>query len=147
MTETSGPLVGHVHSDDIPWVTIGPVGLQVLRVSPDTWVVRNRFEAGFQLPTHKHTGGVHAYTFSGRWRYKEYGIDYHAGTFIYEPPGSVHTLTIEEDSDILFILEGAFIEYDADGNITGVTDGESTLNAYYAMCDDAGIARPQGILS
>ncbi|MFD0691813.1 2,4'-dihydroxyacetophenone dioxygenase family protein [Actinomadura fibrosa] len=147
MSEASGPPVGHVHSDDLPWVNAGPVGLQVLRVSPDTWVVRNRFQAGFQLPTHKHTGGVHAYTFSGRWRYKEYGVDYVAGTFIHEPPGSIHTLTIEEDSDILFVIEGAFIEYDANGNISGIVDGESTLNAYYALCDAAGVPRPTGILT
>ncbi|WP_225993919.1 2,4'-dihydroxyacetophenone dioxygenase family protein [Actinomadura rudentiformis] len=147
MTETMGPPVGFVHADDLPWVNAGPVGLQVLRVSPDTWVVRNRFKAPFQLPAHKHTGSVHAYTFSGRWKYAEYGIDYVAGTFIHEPPGSVHTLMIEEDSDILFIIEGAFIEYDADGNISGVVDGESTLNAYLAMCDAAGIPRPEGILS
>jgi 2,4'-dihydroxyacetophenone dioxygenase len=146
MTETLGPPVGHVHADDIPWVFAGPVGLQVLRVSADTWVVRNRFEAGFRLPTHKHTGGVHAYTFSGRWQYAEYGIDYVAGTFIYEPPGSIHTLTITEDSDILFVIEGAFIEYDAEGNITGVTDGPSTLEAYLNLCDAAGIPRPEGIL-
>ncbi|MBA8956690.1 2,4'-dihydroxyacetophenone dioxygenase family protein [Actinomadura namibiensis] len=146
MTETLGPLVGHVHSDDLPWVDAGPVGLQVLRVSADTWVVRNRFRAGFQLPKHKHTGGVHAYTFSGRWQYAEYGIDYVGGTFIYEPPGSIHTLTILEDSDILFVIEGAFIEFAPDGSISGVTDGESTLNAYYALCDAAGIPRPEGIL-
>ncbi|MBO2447320.1 2,4'-dihydroxyacetophenone dioxygenase family protein [Actinomadura barringtoniae] len=146
MTESMGPLVGYVHSDDLPWVNAGPVGLQVLRVSADTWVVRNRFQAGFQLPTHKHTGSVHAFTFSGRWRYKEYGVDYVAGTFIHEPPGSIHTLTIEEDSDILFIIEGAFIEFDKDGNISGIVDGESTLNAYFALCDAAGIPRPDGIL-
>ncbi|MGI8330237.1 2,4'-dihydroxyacetophenone dioxygenase family protein [Actinomadura scrupuli] len=143
MTETLGPLVGHLHADEHPWVSAGPVGLQVLRVSPDTWVVRNRFQAGYRLPTHKHTGGVHAYTFSGRWRYAEYGIDYTTGTFIYEPPGSIHTLTITEDSDILFIIEGAFIEYDSEGAISGVVDGESTLAAYYALCDAAGIPRPE----
>ncbi|MFC9976275.1 2,4'-dihydroxyacetophenone dioxygenase family protein [Spirillospora sp. NPDC127200] len=146
MTETLGPLVGHVHSDDLPWVNAGPVGLQVLRVSPGSWVVRNRFQAGFRLPRHKHTGSVHAFTFSGRWRYAEYGVDYVAGTFIHEPPGSVHTLTIEEDADILFLIEGAFIEYAEDGSVSGVVDGESTLNAYYALCDAAGIPRPEGVL-
>lgn len=145
MTETI--TVGHVHDDDIPWVQAGPVGLKVLRASPDTWVVRNRFAAGFRLPTHKHTGGVHAHTFSGRWRYAEYGIDYVAGTYIYEPPGSVHTLTVlDDDTEILFVVQGAFIEYDDEGQISGVVDAESTLNAYLALCDAAGIPRPSGIL-
>ncbi|MFC4910838.1 2,4'-dihydroxyacetophenone dioxygenase family protein [Actinomadura gamaensis] len=178
MTETI--TVGHVHDDDLPWVQAGPVGLKVLRASSDTWVVRNRFPAGFQLPKHKHTGGVHAHTFSGRWRYAEYGIDYVAGTFIYEPPGSVHTLMVlEDDTEILFVIQGVFIEYaptegeqsatvddgrepwrtrddgasedrniefDETGQISGVVDAESTLNAYLALCDAAGLPRPTGIL-
>ncbi|MEV4253478.1 2,4'-dihydroxyacetophenone dioxygenase family protein [Spirillospora sp. NPDC049652] len=144
---TEAITVGHVHDDDIPWVQAGPVGLKVLQVTADTWVVRNRFAAGFGLPTHKHTGSVHAHTFSGRWRYAEYGVDYVAGTFIHEPPGSVHTLTVlEDDTEILFVVQGAFIEYGEDGQISGVVDGESTLNAYLALCDAAAIPRPAGIL-
>lgn len=139
-------MVGHVHSDEVPWVQAGPVGLQVLRAGAGAWTVRNRFQAGFRLPTHKHTGGVHAYTFAGRWKYAEYDIDYTAGTFIYEPPGSVHTLTVVEDTDVIFVIEGAFVEYTPDGQISGVVDGESTLAAYYALCDAAGIPRPTGIL-
>src|SRR6266568_3737007 len=94
------PLVGHVREDDVPWVWIDRVGLQVLRVSPDTgvWVVRNRFKPGAQVQRHRHTGVVHGFTLTGCWRYAEYGIDYTAGTFVYEPAGSIHTLTVPEDN-------------------------------------------------
>ncbi|RMI35604.1 2,4'-dihydroxyacetophenone dioxygenase family protein [Nocardia stercoris] len=140
------PLVGHVNEADIPWVWAGDVGLQLLRVSPSGFVLRNRFKAGFSLPTHKHTGAVNAYTFSGDWFYAEQGIHYTAGTFIHEPAGSVHTLTVAADSDVLFIVEGAFVDLDADGNVTGVVDSTTIRDAYFALCDLAGIERPTGIL-
>src|SRR5262249_39062993 len=146
-------VVSHIQTEDLPWVWVDKVGLQVLRYNADTgvWVVRNRFKPGFQLPRHRHTGCVHAYTFSGRWRYAEYGIDYTAGTFIFEPAGSVHTLTVPEDNteetDIMFVIEGAYVDLDDQGNITGLTDGESVKNAYLALCDAAGIPRPEGILT
>jgi 2,4'-dihydroxyacetophenone dioxygenase len=146
------PLVGHVREDDVPWVWIDQVGLQVLRVSPDTgvWVVRNRFKPGAQVQRHRHTGVVHGFTLSGRWRYAEYGIDYTAGTFIYEPAGSIHTLTVPEDNtevtDVIFVMEGANLNLAEDGSVESVTDGSSALAAYLKLCELQGFERPTGIL-
>ncbi|GAA3192930.1 2,4'-dihydroxyacetophenone dioxygenase family protein [Actinocorallia longicatena] len=145
MTQAT-PLVGHVNEQDIPWVWAGDVGIQLLRVSTEGFVVRNRFKAGFQLPTHKHTGQVNAYTFSGTWCYAEQEVLYTAGTFVHEPASSTHTLTAVEDADVLFIVEGAFIEYDKEGTVSGVVDGASILEAYHLLCDMSGTPRPEGIL-
>jgi 2,4'-dihydroxyacetophenone dioxygenase len=145
MTLTA-PLVSHVNEQDIPWVWAGDVGIQLLKASTEGFVVRNRFKAGFQLPTHKHTGNVNAYTFSGVWCYAEQGILYPAGTFLHEPAGSVHTLTVVEDADVLFMVQGAYIEYDKDGNLQGILDSDTLLTAYYMLCDAAGTPRPDGIL-
>lgn len=147
MTEIQEPQVGHVYEQDIPWVWAGDVGLQLLRATADGFVVRNRFKAGFQLPTHKHTGNVNAYTFSGEWYYAEQGVKYTAGTYIHEPPGSVHTLTVsQDDTDVLFMVDGAYFEVDENGTFTGVVDSATILAGYYALCDMAGIERPTGIL-
>ena len=47
-----------------------------------------------------------------------------AGSFLYEPAGSVHTLQcIEDDTHVWFQMYGANLNLDADGNIESVVDG------------------------
>jgi len=50
-----------------------------------------------------------------------------AGSYIYEPANSVHTLDVPEDNEgttnVLFVIEGALLNLDADGGIESVTDG------------------------
>jgi 2,4'-dihydroxyacetophenone dioxygenase len=146
------PLVGHVREEDLPWVWIDKVGLQVLRVNADTgvWVVRNRFQPGAQVQRHRHTGPVHGFTIAGCWRYAEYGIDYPAGTFVFEPANSVHTLTVPEENteltDVVFVMEGANLNLAEDGSVESVTDGSSTLAAYRKLCEAQGFEVPSGVL-
>ena len=145
----SAPLVHHVEDDDLPWVKAGDIELKVLRVVCDTgiWVVRNRFQPGVQVQRHKHTGDVHGYTLSGCWHYAEYGVDYAAGTYIYEPAGSVHTLTVNADNtgptDVLFVIQGANLNLGPDDRVERVDDGPSTLLAYRALCEAQGLPRPR----
>lgn len=144
------PLVGHVRDDELPWVFAGEgIELKVLRVVRDTgvWVVRNRFAPGVAIPTHRHTGDVHGFTLSGCWHYAEYGIDYRAGTYIYEPAGSVHTLTVNADNagptDVLFVMRGSNLNLAPDGSIWRVDDGPTTLAFYYAVCEAQKLPRPK----
>ena len=147
------PSVNHIGDDGVPWVDTG-IGLElkVLRVNIETgiWVLRNRFQPGVQIPRHKHTGAVDGFTLSGRWHYLEYDFWSTAGSYIHEPANSVHTLHVPEDNtevtDVLFIIEGALLNLDADDNVESVSDGPNTLEAYYALCDAQGIARPTGVL-
>ena len=61
------------------WTRPGGIWLKVLRVDPSSgvWVVRNRFEPGTRLQTHRHSGPVDGYTISGRWHYLEYDFYQH----------------------------------------------------------------------
>ena len=80
---------------------------------------------------------------SGAWKYKEYDYVNRAGSFLYEPANSVHTLQcIEDDTNVWFHMYGANLNLDADGNVESVTDGASALAGYYALCELAGIPRP-----
>jgi 2,4'-dihydroxyacetophenone dioxygenase len=149
MSTTEVEVVRHVGEDDLPWVDAGGgIELKVLRVVRDTgiWVVRNRFQPGVQLQTHRHTGGVDGFTLSGRWRYLEYDFVNTAGSFIREPAGSVHTLTVPADNagptDVLFIIEGVNLNLAADGSVESVTDGPGTLEAYLYLCEAQGLGRP-----
>lgn len=147
------PTVRHVGDDDVPFVDAGAgIELKMLRVdeAAGVWVVRNRFQPGVQLQIHKHTGEVHGFTLTGRWKYLEYDFVNTAGSFIREPAGSVHTLHVPPDNtevtDVLFIIEGALLNLGPDGEVESVSDGPGVLEAYYLLCDANGLARPSGIL-
>jgi quercetin dioxygenase-like cupin family protein len=140
------PVAVHIGADDLPWVDIGDGSkLKVLQVkaTEGLWIVQNIFQAGYTVPTHRHTGPVWGYTISGAWRYKEYEYVNRAGSFLYEPAGSVHTLEcVEDDTNVWFQMYGANLNLDAEGNIESVFDGPGTLAAYYALCEAAGLPRP-----
>ena len=99
------------------------------------------------MQRHKHTGPVYAYTTSGAWKYKEYDYVNRAGSFLYEPAGSVHTLQVlEDDTHVWFQMYGANLNLDADGNVESVVDGALTLAAYYMLCEAEGLPRPNVLL-
>ena len=140
------PNAVHIGADDLPWVDIGPgAKLKVLqvRVREGLWVVANIFPAGYAVQTHRHTGPVWGYTVAGAWKYREYDYINRAGSFLYEPAGSVHTLEcVEDETMVWFHMYGANLNLDSDGNVESVTDGAGTLAAYYMLCEAAGLPRP-----
>lgn len=147
MTLTSEmPTAVHVGADELPWADIGGGSkLKVLQVKEQEglWIVANIFQAGYEVQKHRHTGPVWGYTVSGAWKYKEYEYVNRAGSFLYEPAGSVHTLQcIEDDTLVWFHMYGANLNLDAAGNVESVTDGAGTLAAYYALCEAEGLPRP-----
>jgi hypothetical protein len=90
---------------------------------------------------------VYAYTVSGGWKYAEYEYVNRAGSFLYEPAGSVHTLQcIEADTNVWFQIYGANLNLDAEGNIESIVDGPMILEAYYALIEAQGLPRPNVLL-
>jgi len=146
MTMVDAPGAIHVGADELPFVDIGDGSmLKVIQVkeAEGLWIVENVFRAGYQVQRHKHTGPVYAYTTSGAWTYKEYSYVNRAGSFLYEPAGSVHTLqVVEDDTHVWFQIYGANLNLDADGNVESVSDGASTLLTYLRLCEAAGLPRP-----
>lgn len=140
------PTAVHVGAGDLPFVDIGGGSkLKVIQAKPreGLWVVENVFHAGYEVQRHKHTGPVYAYTTSGAWRYKEYDDVNRAGSFLYEPAGSVHTLTVlEDDTHVWFQVYGANLNLDAEGNVESVVDAAGILEAYYMLCEAEGKPRP-----
>jgi len=147
MTAVRSPLEAyHIGANDLPFVEIGGGNkLKVLQVreAESLWIVENIFMAGFAVQTHRHTGPVYGYTVSGAWKYAEYDYVNRAGSFLYEPAGSVHTLTcIEDHTQVWFQMYGVNLNLAEDGSIASVSDGAGTLAAYYAMCEAQGFGRP-----
>ncbi|MDH4846219.1 MULTISPECIES: 2,4'-dihydroxyacetophenone dioxygenase family protein [Pseudomonas] len=130
------PMSLHVDTDAFPFARdyyAEGLNLKLLQadVEGGVFAVRISFAPGVQLPPHKHTGAVHAYTLKGEWTYLEHvgSPSSTAGSYLYEPPGSVHTLKVAdhntEETDVVFIIYGAMLLLDDHGNITGVLDAQS----------------------
>ena len=144
MIET--PEAVHFAADDLPFVDIGDGSLlKVLhvRIGEGRWIIENIFQAGYEVQKHKHTGPVWGYTSSGAWKYKEYDYVNRAGSFLYEPAGSEHTLQcIEDNTRVWFHMMGSNLNLNAQDDIDMVVDGPMTLEFYYAMCESQGLTRP-----
>lgn len=137
----------HIGEDDLPHVDIGDGStIQLLQVdlNQGLWVVRTRFQPGYRVTKHYHTGSVFAVTLAGSWYYAEYP-DYvnTRGSYLYEPAHSVHTLTVgadnDEITDVWFAIYGANVNMDDEGNVVGISDAQSILKAYRMLCDAQGL--------
>jgi hypothetical protein len=142
----TAPTAVHRGAAEMPFAEFGGGNkLKVLQVKAKEglWIIENVFQAGFSAQTHRHTGPVWGYTHTGAWKYAESDFVNRAGSFLYEPAGSVHTLqVVEDDTHVIFHMYGANLNLDADGNVESVTDGSSSLAGYLAMCEAQGLGRP-----
>ena len=146
MTAIDIPTAIHIGADELPFVDIGDGStLKVIMVDAarELWIIENVFQAGYAVQRHKHTGPVYAYTTSGAWKYKEYDDVNRAGSFLFEPANSVHTLqVVEDDTHVWFQIYGANLNLDVEGAVESVSDGPSTLAVYLNLCEQAGLPRP-----
>lgn len=62
------------------------------------------------------------------------------GTFIFEPPGDIHTLITEDEEVVtLFILGGSLQYFDENDHFIGQDDVYTVLNKYRVFCELHGI--------
>jgi 2,4'-dihydroxyacetophenone dioxygenase len=146
------PLALHRGESDLPFVGYQDgVTIQLLQadIEAGLWVVRLRAEPGVTIQRHKHTGEIFAFTIQGSWKYLEYPEVNTAGSYLYEPAGSIHTLHVPasntEVTDVWFAIRGANLNLDADGAVETVTDASSVLQAYLDGCRAAGHPAPDVI--
>lgn len=131
----------HADYNRLPWAECWAgdprIRLQLLMadIEGQRYAVRMQFAPGLLAMPHKHTGEVHAITRAGSWHYLEYADDpaNEAGSYLFEPPGTTHTLKVADDpegADVIFIIYGAMLHLDEHGNVIGVTDAESVISEY-----------------
>ncbi len=142
----------HRAEKDLPFVEY-PEGVvfQLLQadVAAGLWVIRVRFQPGVTIQRHRHTGEVFAFTLQGSWKYLEYPDVNVAGSYLFEPAGSIHTLhvpdTNKEVTDVWFAIRGANLNLDEAGNVESVLDAGTVLEIYRAVCEKSGHAHPDVI--
>src|SRR6185312_17254945 len=127
----------HRSESELPFVTYQEgVTFQLLHADFEAglWVIRVRFQPGVTIQRHKHTGEVFAFTIKGSWRYLEYPEVNTAGSYLFEPAGSIHTLhvpaTNTEVTDVWFAIRGANLNLDVDGKVESVLDAGAVLEIY-----------------
>jgi 2,4'-dihydroxyacetophenone dioxygenase len=110
-------------------IVIPGVHVQPLRLDPARGeiVMLVAMAPGVELPIHYHTGTAEVYTLSGRWEYREYPDQPQtAGSYLYEPCGSVHTFFTPadntEDTVVLWWMQGAQVAFNEDGSFHSLTD-------------------------
>jgi 2,4'-dihydroxyacetophenone dioxygenase len=77
------------------------------------------------LTKHLHPAPVHGYVIKGRWYYLEHDWVAETGSYVFEPPGEIHTLTVPEDCEEMitfFNISGCMIYLDADDKQIGMED-------------------------
>jgi quercetin dioxygenase-like cupin family protein len=121
-----------VNIDQIPLLKdmVAPgIHVQTLRLDPEKgeWVILATMAPGCELPVHYHTGTAQVWTIQGRWEYKEYPNQPQvAGSYLYEPGGSVHTFYCPadntEDTIALAWIEGAQVSFNEDGTFHSLND-------------------------
>lgn len=116
------------NDDERLWVPLSPGRWSrplCLNVSQGSWTHLTRVKGGGLLSRHRHPAAVHGFVLKGSWRYLEHDWVARAGSYVFEPPGEIHTLVVDADCDemiTLFHNVGAVIYCDVDGNTTGHAD-------------------------
>ena len=68
---------------------------------------------------------MHGYVIKGRWHYLEHDWIAETGSYVFEPPGEIHTLTVPEDCPEMitfFNISGCMVYLDKDNKQIGFED-------------------------
>ena len=139
--------IAAIPDDERVWVPQAPnVWFRPLLLNTVTgsWCNLLRVRKSGVLSRHIHPSWVTGYVIKGAWRYLEHEWVASQGSFVYEPPGEIHTLVVDETAGVqemitFFNIHGAMIYLDEQGNTTGYEDVFTKI----AMCrqhyTDAGL--------
>jgi 2,4'-dihydroxyacetophenone dioxygenase len=120
-----------IPEDERVWVPQAPdVWFRPLLLNTVTgsWCNLLRVRKSGVLSRHIHPSWVTGLVLKGSWRYLEHDWIAHEGSFVYEPPGEIHTLVVDEASGdaqemiTFFNIHGAMVYVDEQGQVTGYED-------------------------
>lgn len=128
-------------TDERVWVPQAPgVSFRPLLLNTVSggWCNLLRVRRSGVLSRHRHPMVVVGYVIKGKWRYLEHDWMAEEGSFVYEPPGEIHTLTVPEDClemITFFNISGAMIYLDNEDRMIGYEDVWTKIDmcrAHYA---------------
>ena len=128
-----------IPDDERVWVPQAPDAWfrpLLLNTVTGSWCNLLRVRRQGVLSRHIHPSWVTGYVIKGAWRYLEHDWVAREGAFVYEPPGEIHTLVVDErcgdvpEMITFFNIHGAMVYVDAAGRHTGYEDVFTKI----AMC-------------
>jgi 2,4'-dihydroxyacetophenone dioxygenase len=93
---------------------------------------------------HRHPGAVFGFVLTGKWKYYEHDWVADAGSFVYEPPGEIHTLAVPEDCTEMvtfFNISGAMVYVDENGRQNGYEDAFTKIDMCRRHYAEVGLGR------
>ena len=97
----------------------------LLNTVTGSWCNLLRVRKSGVLSRHIHPSWVVGFVIRGAWRYLEHDWVAKEGAFVYEPPGEIHTLVVDEGVEemiTLFQVNGVMLYVDPDGAVMGYED-------------------------
>jgi len=99
----------------------------LLNTVTGSWCNLLRVRKAGVLSRHIHPSWVTGYVIKGAWRYLEHDWVASEGSFVYEPPGEIHTLVVDASAQgnemiTFFNIHGAMVYVDEQGQHTGYED-------------------------
>jgi quercetin dioxygenase-like cupin family protein len=131
--------IAAIPDDERVWVPQAPnVWFRPLLLNTVTgsWCNLLRVRKSGVLSRHVHPSWVVGYVIRGAWRYLEHDWVAREGAFVYEPPGEIHTLVVDEsvggatEMITFFNIHGAMVYVDDAGQTIGYEDVFTKM----AMC-------------
>lgn len=134
-----------IPDDERVWVPQAPeVWFRPLLLNTVTgsWCNLLRVRKAGVLSRHIHPSWVTGLVLKGAWRYLEHDWVATEGSFVYEPPGEIHTLVVDEQSGAqemitFFNIHGAMVYVDEAGKVTAYEDVFSKIEMcrkHYREC-------------
>lgn len=130
-----------IQTDDLPWIPYDDETCQFKPLRFDltsgSWTYLFKVQGNKTIGRHRHTGGnVIGFTIQGHWRYEEKDWVAGPGSFVFEPPGDIHTLVTVGDEDVitLFILGGSLQFFDEHDQVMGQDDVFTIYKRYRDHC-------------
>ncbi|MFT5525866.1 MAG: 2,4'-dihydroxyacetophenone dioxygenase [Pirellulaceae bacterium] len=106
------------------------------------WVNLLKVRRAGMLSRHRHPAPVHGYVIKGSWRYLEHDWIAKEGMYVFEPPGEVHTLVVDdgvEEMITLFHVCGALIYFDENDKPVGHDDVHTKIDLCRAHYTEVGL--------
>ena len=114
----------------------------LLNTTNGEWVNLLRIAKGGVMNRHRHPSPVYGYVLKGQWRNLEHDWVAKEGMFVFEPPGEIHTLVVDEDVDemiTLFHVVGALVYYDENDRLIQHDDVHTKIELCRAHFERVGL--------
>jgi 2,4'-dihydroxyacetophenone dioxygenase len=106
------------------------------------WINLLRVRKAGVLSRHNHISPIFGYVLKGAWHYLEHDWTAREGDFIFEPPGEIHTLVVDEGYDemiTLFNVTGCMLYVDENHEALGYEDVFTKIDLFRKHYAEVGL--------